>query len=165
MPHKVNPIDFENAEGNLGIAISLFKHFSEKLLISRLQRDLSDSTVLRNLGLAFAHFLIGIESLCKGVGKVEINTAACTAELEANYSVIAEAVQTVMRKHGLPKPYERLKDFTRGAEVSKESMAAFIDTLKHELPADEFHSLQHLTPSSYIGLSADIARTYGVYPQ
>ena len=163
MPHKVNPIDFENAEGNFGIAISLFNHFSQKLLISRLQRDLSDSTVLRSLGLAFGHFMIAIESLTKGLGKIEVNIEVCKTELENNWSVLAEAVQTVMRKHGLSKPYERLKDFTRGAEVTRASMQSFIESLKHELPEYEYERLRTLTPSTYTGLASEIAKEYGQY--
>jgi adenylosuccinate lyase len=163
MPHKVNPIDFENAEGNLGIAISLFSHFSSKLLISRMQRDLSDSTVLRNLGVAFGHFLISIDSLIKGMGKVAVNESFCRAELDSNWSVLAEPVQTVMRKHGVSNPYERLKTFTRGVEVDEKSMKSFIESLRGELPAEEISALLNLTPSSYIGLSKCIAEKYGVY--
>lgn len=164
MPHKVNPIDFENAEGNLGIAISLFNHFSSKLLISRLQRDLSDSTVLRNIGVAFAHFMIALDSLTRGISKVEVNEVACSAELDANWSVVAEAVQTVMRRHGVSRPYERLKDFTRGAEVDKTSMHAFIKSLASELPQDAIDKLMALSPDNYVGLSQEIAETYGQYP-
>ncbi len=162
MPHKVNPIDFENAEGNLGVAIALFNHFSSKLLISRMQRDLSDSTVLRNSGLAFGHFLIAIDSLIKGIGKVEVDRLACESELDRNFSVVAEAVQTVMRKYGLADPYERLKAFTRGAEITSESMRAFIRSL--ELPKDEIEKLENLTPHNYIGLAEVITRSYGNYP-
>ena len=161
MPHKVNPIDFENAEGNFGISVALFNHFSSKLLISRLQRDLSDSTVLRSLGLAFGHFMIAIDSLTKGVGKIEVDSTACSAELDANYSVVAEAVQTVMRKHGLKDPYERLKAFTRGADITKESMIAFIRSL--ELPKDEVEKLEALTPQKYIGLAESIAKEFGEF--
>lgn len=164
MPHKVNPIDFENAEGNLGIAISLFNHFSSKLLISRLQRDLSDSTVLRNIGVAFAHFMIALDSLTRGISKVEVNEVACAAELDANWSVVAEAVQTVMRRHGVPRPYERLKDFTRGVEVDKTSMHAFIKSLGSVIPQEEIEKLFALSPDKYIGLSQQIAETYGKYP-
>ena len=165
MPHKVNPIDFENAEGNLGIACALFDHFSSKLLISRMQRDLSDSTVLRNLGLAFGHFMIAIDSLVKGVGKVEVHEGACSSELESNYSVVTEAVQTVMRKHGLLNPYERLKAFSRGAEVSKSSMREFIESLSTELPKDEIEKLLALSPHNYLGLAEAIAKQYGAYPE
>jgi adenylosuccinate lyase len=165
MPHKVNPIDFENAEGNLGISVALFNHFSSKLLISRLQRDLSDSTVLRNLGLAFAHFLISIDSLIRGIGKVEVNETACNAELDANFSIVAEAVQTVMRKHALVNPYERLKTFTRGAEVSKQSMKEFIESLRTELPQEEVEKLLQLTPQTYLGSAEEIARKYGQFPR
>ena len=162
MPHKVNPIDFENAEGNLGIAIALFNHFTSKLLISRLQRDLSDSTVLRNLGLAFGHFVIAINSLVKGVGKVEVDVSHCASELDSNFSVVAEAVQTVMRKHGLENPYERLKTFTRGADITRETMIEFIRSL--ELPKEEIEKLEALTPHEYIGLAQSIANEYGVFP-
>ena len=165
MPHKVNPIDFENAEGNLGISVALFNHFSSKLLISRLQRDLSDSTVLRNLGPAFAHFLISIDSLVRGIAKVEVNEPACSAELDENFSVVAEAVQTVMRKHALANPYERLKTFTRGAEVSKESMKDFIESLRTELPHEEVEKLLQLTPQTYLGVAEEIALKYGQFPR
>jgi adenylosuccinate lyase len=161
MPHKVNPIDFENAEGNLGVAVALFNHFSSKLLISRMQRDLSDSTVLRNLGLAFGHFMIAIDSLAKGLGKVEVDTVTCASELERNYSLLAEPVQTVMRRYGLANPYERLKELTRGTEITKESMHAFIASL--ELPKEEIEKLEKLTPQTYIGLAESIAREYGKY--
>ena len=161
MPHKVNPIDFENAEGNLGIAVALFTHFSSKLLISRLQRDLSDSTVLRNLGVAFAHITIAVDSLAKGLSKLDINKAQCLEELNGNWSLLAEPVQTVMRKHGIGKAYERLKDFTRGVEVDEKAMRAFIESLQGELPEDEVEKLRHLTPSNYIGLAASIASKHG----
>lgn len=164
MPHKVNPIDFENAEGNLGLCVSLLKFFSEKLLISRYQRDLSDSTVLRNLGSAFGHFLIALDSLGKGLGKVSVNRTVCESEFEANWSVIGEAVQTVMRKHGLDRPYERLKQFTRGVEISRDSMGEFIKSLAGELPRDEVDKLLALTPSKYLGLGPAMTRKYGRFP-
>ena len=164
MPHKVNPIDFENAEGNLGIAISLFSHFSSKLLISRMQRDLSDSTVLRNLGVAFGHVLIALDSLSKGLSKVAVDEVVCKRELDGNWNVLAEPVQTVMRKHGVLNPYERLKSFTRGVEVNETSMKSFIESLRGEIPSSEVSQLLELTPSSYIGLSVSIAEKYGVYP-
>lgn len=164
MPHKVNPIDFENAEGNLGLTVSVFRHYSEKLLISRFQRDLSDSTVLRSLGLAFGHFLISIDSLAKGIDKINLNESVCEKELEANWSVLAEAVQTVMRKHKLNRPYERLKEFTRGCEVGRSSLLAFIKSIESELPSEEIHRLLALTPKTYIGLAPSIAKTYGRFP-
>lgn len=164
MPHKVNPIDFENAEGNLGICVSLLKFFSEKLLISRFQRDLSDSTVLRNLGSAFGHFMIALESLGKGVEKVRVNQSVCESELEANWSVIGEAVQTVMRKHRLDRPYERLKQFTRGVEVSRASMREFIESLAEELPREEVENLLALTPDKYVGLAPVMTREYARFP-
>lgn len=165
MPHKVNPIDFENAEGNLGLAISLFDHFSSKLVISRLQRDLSDSTVLRTIGVAFSHFLIALDSLEKGLSKVDVNLDLCEAELNANWSILAEPVQTVMRKHGIAEPYERLKAFTRGRpEVDKSAMRSFIESISGEVPEPDFTVLKNLTPSTYIGLALDITQKYGQYP-
>ena len=155
MPHKVNPIDFENAEGNFGIANALFGHFSAKLPISRWQRDLTDSTVLRALGTAFGHSQIGFESLLKGVGKLEVNPARLAADLDGSWEVLAEAVQTVMRRHGLPNPYEQLKALTRGQGINPESMRAFIQSL--ELPVAAKQRLLDLTPASYVGLAAQLA--------
>ena len=157
MPHKVNPIDFENAEGNLGLANALLAHFSQKLPISRWQRDLSDSTVLRNLGVALGHVVLALDSLARGLDKLELDTAALAADLDAAWEVLAEAVQTVMRRHGLPEPYERLKALTRGQAVTRVSMAAFIDTLT-ELPAGERERLKALTPATYTGAAAALAR-------
>jgi adenylosuccinate lyase len=156
MPHKVNPIDFENAEGNFGIANALFGHFSEKLPISRWQRDLTDSTVLRALGEAFGHALIGFASLARGLGKLEVNRERIAADLDANWEVLAEAVQTVMRRHGLPEPYEQLKALTRGQGITRDSMRAFIEGLA--LPAEDKVRLLTLTPATYTGLAADLAR-------
>lgn len=156
MPHKVNPIDFENAEGNFGLANALFEHFSTKLPISRWQRDLTDSTVLRALGTAFGHSLIALDALMKGLGKLIVDPVRLDADLDASWEVLAEAVQTVMRRHGLPNPYEQLKALTRGHGITRESMHAFIGSL--ELPADAKARLLALTPASYIGLAERLAR-------
>ncbi len=156
MPHKVNPIDFENAEGNFGLANALLGHFAEKLPISRWQRDLTDSTVLRALGTAFGHTLVALESLQKGLGKLTVNAERLAADLDASWEVLAEAVQTVMRRYGLPQPYEQLKALTRGQGITKESMREFIGKL--ELPAEAKQRLLDLTPGSYIGLAEGLAR-------
>jgi adenylosuccinate lyase len=157
MPHKVNPIDFENAEGNLGLANALLAHFSQKLPISRFQRDLSDSTVLRNLGVALGHVVLALDSLARGLDKLELDGAALAADLDAAWEVLAEAVQTVMRRHGLPEPYERLKALTRGQAVTRAALAAFVDSLT-ELPAAERERLKALTPAAYTGAAAALAR-------
>ncbi|HDS1100273.1 TPA: adenylosuccinate lyase [Stenotrophomonas maltophilia] len=156
MPHKVNPIDFENAEGNFGIANALFEHFSAKLPISRWQRDLTDSTVLRALGTAFGHSQVALDSLAKGLGKLEVNPQRLDADLDAAWEVLAEAVQTVMRRHGLPNPYEQLKALTRGQGITAESMRAFVQGL--ELPADAKQRLLDMTPGSYTGLAESLAK-------
>ena len=156
MPHKVNPIDFENAEGNFGIANALFEHFSAKLPISRWQRDLTDSTVLRALGTAFGHTQVALDSLAKGLGKLEVNPQRLDADLDAAWEVLAEAVQTVMRRHGLPNPYEQLKALTRGQGITAESMRAFIASL--DLPEDARARLAALTPAGYTGLAERLAR-------
>lgn len=156
MPHKVNPIDFENAEGNFGMANAMLGHFAEKLPISRWQRDLTDSTVQRNLGSAVAHIVIALQSLLKGVGKLEVNASAITADVSEAWEVLAEAVQTVMRRYGIPEPYEKLKSLTRGQAVTKEILQEFIGTL--DIPKDEVERLLALTPESYIGLAAQQAR-------
>jgi adenylosuccinate lyase len=156
MPHKVNPIDFENAEGNFGLANALLGHFAEKLPISRWQRDLTDSTVLRALGTAFGHTLVALESLQKGLGKLTVNAERLAADLDASWEVLAEAVQTVMRRYGLPQPYEQLKALTRGQGITKESMREFIGKL--ELPAEAKQRLLDLTPGGYIGLAEGLAR-------
>ncbi|MBB1116404.1 adenylosuccinate lyase [Stenotrophomonas sp. W1S232] len=156
MPHKVNPIDFENAEGNFGIANALFEHFSAKLPISRWQRDLTDSTVLRAIGTAFGHGQVGLESLAKGLGKLTVNPERLDADLDAAWEVLAEAVQTVMRRHGLPNPYEQLKALTRGHGITENSMREFITGL--DLPAEAKAPLLAMTPGSYTGLAADLAR-------
>ena len=157
MPHKVNPIDFENAEGNLGVANALFGHFSEKLPISRWQRDLTDSTVLRTLGTAFGHTLIALDSLARGLAKLSVNPDRIAADLDASWEVLAEAVQTVMRRYGLPEPYEQLKALTRGQGMTRESMREFIGGLA--LPDDAKARLLALTPASYIGLAETLARS------
>ena len=156
MPHKVNPIDFENAEGNFGIANALFEHFSRKLPVSRLQRDLSDSTVLRAIGTAFAHAAIGYASLVKGFGKISVNGEAMREALAENPEVLAEAIQTVLRKEGIDASYERLMALTRGKKVTLKDFAAFIDTLA--VNADVKKRLKALTPDSYVGLAPDIAK-------
>ncbi|MBZ0086852.1 MAG: adenylosuccinate lyase [Thermomonas sp.] len=156
MPHKVNPIDFENAEGNFGLANALFEHFSAKLPISRWQRDLTDSTVLRALGTAFGHSLVALESLAKGIGKLEVNPQRLNDDLDSAWEVLAEAVQTVMRRHGLPNPYEQLKALTRGHGINADSMRAFIDGLN--LPADAKQRLHDLTPGGYTGLAQRLAQ-------
>jgi adenylosuccinate lyase len=157
MPHKVNPIDFENAEGNFGVANSLLAHFAEKLPISRWQRDLTDSTVLRAVGTAFGHTQIALESLLRGLAKLNANPERLAADLDANWEVLAEAVQTVMRRYGLPEPYEQLKALTRGQGITRESMRAFIESLA--LPADAKKRLLALTPATYTGLAAKLAGT------
>ena len=156
MPHKVNPIDFENAEGNFGLANALLTHLSQKLPISRWQRDLTDSTVLRNMGVALGHTLLACDSLQRGLDKLEVNRAAIAADLDGAWEVLAEAVQTVMRRHGLPEPYEQLKALTRGQAITRETMTTFIDGLA--LPADEKARLRALTPAAYTGLAAALAR-------
>lgn len=155
MPHKVNPIDFENAEGNFGIANALLGHFSAKLPVSRWQRDLTDSTVLRNTGVAFSHSLIGYESLIKGISKLELNEQALANDLDASWEVLAEPVQTVMRRYGIENPYEKLKALTRGEAITQEKLQQFINDL--ELPADVKQQLCALTPSSYTGLASHLA--------
>jgi len=156
MPHKVNPIDFENAEGNLGIANALLKHFAEKLPVSRWQRDLTDSTVLRNLGVALGHTLIAWRALGRGLDKIAADPARIAADVEGAWEVLGEAVQTVLRATGSPSGYERLKDFTRGRAIDAQSLAAFIETLP--LSDAEKQRLKSLRPESYIGLAARLAR-------
>ncbi len=156
MPHKVNPIDFENAEGNFGLASALLTHMSQKLPVSRWQRDLTDSTVLRNMGVALGYSVLALESLSRGLAKLELNTAALAADLDGAWEVMAEAVQTVMRRHGLPEPYEQLKAFTRGQPMTRELMQGFVHKLK--LPAAEKTRLLAMTPASYTGLAAALAR-------
>ena len=151
MPHKVNPIDFENSEGNLGIANALFDHLSNKLPISRLQRDLTDSTVLRNIGVPMAHTIIAIKSTLKGLNKLIINQEAIGRDLERNWAVVAEAIQTILRREGYPNPYETLKALTRtNSRVTQESIAEFIDTL--EVSAELKARLKKITPENYTGI-------------
>jgi len=149
MPHKVNPIDFENSEGNLGIANALFSHLAQKLPVSRWQRDLTDSTVLRNLGVGFGHSLISYQATLKGISKLQVNEDNLAKELDGNWEVLAEPIQTVMRRFGIEKPYEKLKELTRGKRVNGDSMREFIMTL--ELPDNIKAELCQLTPASYIG--------------
>jgi adenylosuccinate lyase len=157
MPHKVNPIDFENSEGNLGVANALLRHFAEKLPVSRWQRDLTDSTVLRNVGVAFGHTLLGLESLLKGLAKLEADPARMEADLEANWEVLAEPIQTVMRRHGIPDPYEALKALTRGRSGLRQAdLRRFIEGLA--IPASARERLLAMTPASYIGKAAELAR-------
>ena len=151
MPHKVNPIDFENAEGNLGIANALFEHFSSKLPISRLQRDLTDSTVLRNIGVPIAHQVIALHSLLKGLGKLELNEQVIRAELEQNWVVVSEAIQTILRREGYPKPYEALKELTRTNDhVTHDTLSRFIETL--DVSEDIRQELRTITPFNYLGV-------------
>ncbi len=156
MPHKVNPIDFENAEGNLGLADALLMHLANKLPISRWQRDLTDSTVLRNLGPAFGHVLLALGGLRRGLAKLSADAARMDADLQQNWEVLGEAIQTVMRRYGLPEPYERLKELTRGQRVDAERLRAFVDGL--ELPESVRAELRELSPEKYTGLAAKLAR-------
>ncbi|MDX9944776.1 MAG: adenylosuccinate lyase [Azonexus sp.] len=156
MPHKVNPIDFENSEGNLGLANAVLKHLAEKLPISRWQRDLTDSTVLRNMGVGLGYTLLGYDSLLKGLGKLEINADLMKADLDANWELLAEPIQTVMRRYAVPNAYEKLKDLTRGARVSREGMQAFVSTL--EIPEAAKAELLKLTPWDYTGKAAELAK-------
>jgi len=149
MPHKVNPIDFENAEGNFGIANAIFHHLGEKLPISRWQRDLTDSTVLRNLGVGIAHTSIALQSLMRGIGKLEVDDRRLQEDLDANWEVLAEPIQTVMRRYGVEKPYEKLKELTRGQRISAEQLRQFVSTL--DIPDDAKAALADLTPSGYTG--------------
>jgi adenylosuccinate lyase len=156
MPHKVNPIDFENSEGNIGVANALLRHLAEKLPVSRWQRDLSDSTTLRNAGVAIGHSLLAWKACLRGLAKLEADPVRLGADLDANWEVLAEAVQTVMRRHGLPEPYEQLKALTRGKRLDGEAMRAFIKGLA--LPEGEKKRLMELTPGTYTGKAAELAR-------
>ncbi|GIL62802.1 hypothetical protein Vafri_16971 [Volvox africanus] len=156
MPHKVNPIDFENSEGNLGLANALMDHLINKLPISRWQRDLTDSTVLRNLGVGIGHALLAYASTLKGISKLQIDTARLAADLDNSWEVLAEPIQTVMRRYGVPEPYEKLKAFTRGQRVTQESMMAFVDGIEG-LPEPAKEQLKKLTPANYIGNAAEQA--------
>jgi len=159
MPHKVNPIDFENAEGNLGLANALLTHMSQKLPISRFQRDLTDSTVLRNMGVALGHAVLAYDSLARGLDKLEVNRAALEADLDAAWEVLAEPIQTVMRRHRLPDAYEQLKALTRGRAITREAIRTFVESL--DIPADDKARLLALTPATYTGLAARLARDAG----
>lgn len=156
MPHKINPIDFENAEGNLGIANALLDHMAIKLPISRWQRDLSDSTVLRNIGVAIAHAVLAYQSTCRGLSKISLDEAALAADLDHHWEVLAEAVQTVMRRYGIEQPYEKLKTFTRGQKITKALLHEFITELA--LTDDIKQLLLTLTPSNYLGYANDLAK-------
>lgn len=156
MPHKINPIDFENAEGNLGLANALLRHFAEKLPLSRWQRDLTDSTVLRNLGVGIGHSVLAYESFLKGLTKLEVDEERMAADLDANWEVLAEAIQTVMRRHGVAQPYEKLKTLTRGHRMDVDSLRDFIREL--DIPNADKARLLAMTPASYIGLAAQLAR-------
>ena len=158
MPHKVNPIDFENSEGNLGLANAVLRHLAEKLPISRWQRDLTDSTVLRNMGVAFGYSLLGYDSCLRGLNKLEINPEKLALDLDNSWEVLAEPIQTVMRRYGIENPYEQLKELTRGkGGINKESLHVFISGLN--IPADAKQTLLELTPAGYIGKAAELART------
>jgi adenylosuccinate lyase len=156
MPHKVNPIDFENAEGNFGLANALLTHLSQKLPISRWQRDLTDSTVLRNMGVALGYALLGYDSLLRGLEKLEVNNDALAGDLDAAWEVLAEPIQTVMRRYKLANPYERLKELTRGKAITREAIAQFIQTL--EIPVAERERLLEMTPGTYTGHAAALAK-------
>jgi adenylosuccinate lyase len=156
MPHKVNPIDFENAEGNLGLANAVLRHMAEKLPVSRWQRDLTDSTVLRNIGVALGYSALAYQSLMTGLNKLEINKAAIAKDLDASWEVLAEPIQTVMRRFGLPQPYEQLKKFTRGEAMTAELMRGFIEGL--DIPQAEKDRLLVMTPGSYTGKAAELAK-------
>jgi len=156
MPHKVNPIDFENSEGNFGLANAMLKFLAEKLPVSRWQRDLTDSTVLRNMGVGLGYALLGYDSLLKGLGKLEINTEFMKADLDANWELLAEPIQTVMRRYAVPNAYEKLKELTRGTRVSRDGMQAFVSTL--EIPEAAKAELLKLTPWDYTGKAAELAK-------
>jgi adenylosuccinate lyase len=156
MPHKVNPIDFENSEGNLGLANALLRHLAEKLPVSRWQRDLTDSTVLRNLGVAFGYSLVAYEACLRGLGKLEVNAAALAADLDESWEVLAEPVQTVMRRYGVPEPYEKLKALTRGRGITREALHDIVRALP--IPADARDALLALTPATYVGKAGELAR-------
>lgn len=156
MPHKVNPIDFENAEGNIGIANAIFAHLATKLPVSRWQRDLTDSTVLRNLGVGVAHSMIAAQSLLKGISKLELNTQSLDADLDNSWEVLAEPIQTVMRRYGIENPYEKLKALTRGQTIDAQTIQAFVQTL--EIPKDAKQRLMDMTPGNYVGIAESLAK-------
>ena len=155
MPHKVNPIDFENSEGNLGLANAMFAFLARKLPVSRMQRDLTDSTVLRNMGVAFGYSLVAVKSTLKGIGKLEVNESRLAEDLDRNWEVLAEPIQTVMRKAGMANPYERLKELTRGRRVTAETMKEFVEGL--DLPEADKARLVGLTPAAYVGMAEQLA--------
>jgi adenylosuccinate lyase len=159
MPHKVNPIDFENGEGNLGLANAMLQHMSAKLPVSRWQRDLTDSTVLRNMGVGIAYALIAYQSTLKGIGKLQLNEARLAQDLDCSWEVLAEPIQTVMRRYGIDKPYEKLKELTRGQDMNEDVIREFVARL--ELPDEARDALLALTPASYIGNAAAQARSLG----
>jgi adenylosuccinate lyase len=159
MPHKVNPIDFENSEGNLGLANAILAHLSEKLPISRWQRDLTDSTVLRNMGVGFGYSLLAYTSTLKGISKLQVNPQRLAEDLDNAWEVLAEPIQTVMRRYGIPEPYEKLKALTRGQAITQEALQSFVSTL--ELPEDVKQDLIQLTPSGYVGLAESLTDTWG----
>ena len=159
MPHKVNPIDFENSEGNLGLANAVLGHLSDKLPVSRWQRDLTDSTVLRNMGVGFGYSLLAYTSTLKGISKLQINPQRLAEDLDSAWEVLAEPIQTVMRRYGIPEPYEKLKALTRGQAITQETLQTFVSTL--ELPDDVKHELMQLTPSGYVGLAESLTQNWG----
>jgi len=156
MPHKVNPIDFENSEGNLGLGNAVLKHLAEKLPVSRWQRDLTDSTVLRNIGVGFGYAVLAYDSCLRGLNKLEVNPARLDEDLDTTWEVLAEPVQTVMRRYGVENPYEQLKELTRGKGISKEGLREFINTLA--IPQEARDHLLAMTPANYIGVAAKLAR-------
>jgi len=156
MPHKVNPIDFENSEGNLGLANAVLRHMAEKLPVSRMQRDLTDSTVLRNIGVAFGYTLLAYDSCLRGLNKLEVNAAKLESDLDANWEVLAEPVQTVMRRYGIENPYEQLKELTRGKGITREALREFIGTLA--VPQEAKELMLAMTPANYTGLAAELAK-------
>jgi adenylosuccinate lyase len=157
MPHKVNPIDFENSEGNLGVANATMTHLASKLPVSRWQRDLTDSTVLRNLGVGLGHSLLAYQSTLRGISKLQLDSARLAADLESSWEVLAEPIQTVMRRYGVPEPYEKLKAFTRGQKVNADSMRTFVEGVDG-LPSDAAAALMAMTPASYVGNAAQQAK-------
>jgi adenylosuccinate lyase len=159
MPHKVNPIDFENSEGNLGLANAILAHLSEKLPMSRWQRDLTDSTVLRNMGVGFGYSLLAYTATLKGISKLEVNPSRLAEDLDNSWEVLAEPIQTVMRRYGIPEPYEKLKALTRGQAITRDTLHAFITTL--ELPKETKTQLLALTPANYVGLAKQLTETWG----
>jgi adenylosuccinate lyase len=156
MPHKVNPIDFENSEGNLGLANATLRHMAEKLPVSRMQRDLTDSTVLRNIGVGFGYALLAYDSCLRGLNKLEVNAQRLHDDLDANWEVLAEPVQTVMRRYGIANPYEQLKELTRGKGISKDALREFIGTLA--IPQEAKDALLAMTPMNYTGIAEQLAR-------